>query len=378
MDLLLAVSQEENTVPYTFKATGLKVYSFEEAIFYTYHNWHFDDFLTKDFIDWLLILKLDNLVQKLEKIKELTKYSEKLMYFLSIIYYFNKNQLEKIRCEVMKWEKINESKLLKKEGDTIIFKSPKEAIKKYEKAIKIESNVTVYNNLAISYMKNFEYEKAVIAFKTAHGLDKENIDIILNYANALIETLDIKTAIKYISKARSIENNSRIHYLNAKIAFKNNDIASAICHMEEAISVESKDNYFYYLSNLYILENDYKNALIILKKMNTKNENYYEKLSEIYALCGNFSSAISSVNKAYSISKSSKHLAILASYHRQNRDLETATRIIKMAVNMPDNNLAKIEEAKIKKAKGYIKDYQNIMDSILKEAKSKYFAKNSF
>lgn len=372
--IILCQTQKDVILPYTFKKSGVNVYSLEEALYYTKKNWKESDFTRVSFIDWVnLTLGLHEISQKLETITKLETYTKRLLAFLTIIPYFDQLQLVSIKTEAELWEAENSYTLLKEEADYYAENIPKKAISIYEKVLTQGEDANIYNNIAISYMKLKMYTEAVNNFKRAYSLNKSSIEIILNYSLALIETGQIEKAYKYIKKAESFGENSDVYYLYGKICYLNKNINQGIDCLNKALSISQNNDYYYLLTKIYISARRYNEALETIKQVKDKDSIYYIKLAEVCALSKDFPGAITSIETAHNNGyKNAASLTALASYYRQNYDLNAASSTIKTALLLENNKLALLEDAKIKKSQGKLRDYQKIMENILKESKENY------
>ena len=372
--LLLSLNQKSAKTPYTFVKSRVNIYSLEEALFYTHKNWKERDFCSPAFIAWVdTILELSDISDRLQELNKMDSYADKLMGFLSITPYFEPNKLTAVKTEAMAWEEQNGATILKEEADTQVHIAPKTATDLYKRAIAKGDNAQTYNNMAISYMNRNMYKEAVQTFSTAYNLDKTNLDILLNYSLALIEVGEIEQAFRYIRRAEAIEETSYVYYLYAKICHANGNIEEAIPYLEQALSMEKNSEYYYFLATLYMFAESGDLAIKTINKIKQKDQKYYTKLAEIFAIMGDYSKAIQAMEDGHKKGyKTADTLAVLASYHRQNFDLKNAKITVQEALALEPNKLALMEDAKIKKSKGNLRDYQKIMENILKEAKENY------
>jgi tetratricopeptide (TPR) repeat protein len=378
--IVVCLTQHEITTPYIFKKTGVKVYSLEEALYYTYKNWQQQDFVSPAFTRWVEgILRLPDITKKLKEAIALENYSERLFAFLSITPYLDPIALATVRTEVELWQKDNISNHIKEEGDMHINESPELAIELYKKALDKGDNALAYNNLAISYMNMNMHTEALETFGKAYKADKENIDIMLNYSIALIDVGNIIKATTYIEKAEKLnKDNSYVHFLYGKLHYANKNANKSIESLKKAIKLEKqlgiKADYHYALARAFIVTRRYNEAIETIEQIAQKDETYYLKLSETYALSEDYPRAIREMLKVFELGAENVNtLTTLASYHRLNYDLTAAKATIEKALHLEKNNqLAIMEDAKIKKANGKLRDYQKIMENILTEAKENY------
>ena len=376
--LIACLTQEEISTPYQFKS-GVKVYSIEEALYYVYHNWKETDYTTDKFISWVKnILKEEDIAEKLIEAKQMDTFSDCLINFLSITEYFETMEIVAIKSEVLGWEKEYGWVRPKEEADSLLRKDQLDKAKDfYEKALDYGQTPELYNNMAITHMKKQEYEEAIGYFKRAYQLDKNNVKIILNLAEAYICNKDFLSAFKYLKKAETFEQaEGDTYYLYAKICMLDKNYLRAIEHLNEAIKIYPDNFYYYQLTNCYIKIRKYTEALETIKKVTDRSVTYYTQEAKVHAAYCDYPAAIQVLRKAVQIAKKEQLpevLTHLASYYRLNYDIESAKVTIKKASNIaPNNTMVKLEEAKIKKADGKMRDYQKLMDNILSQVKNDY------
>ena len=378
--IIMCLTQQEVKKPYTFKKTGVNVYSLEEALYYTYTNWQQNDFVSPAFERWVEgVLRLPDIATKIKEAVSLEDYSQRLFAFLSVTPYIDPTKIDKMKPSVQEWEQNNTGAHLKEEGDMHLNDSPALATELYKKALAKEEDPQTYNNLAISYMYTNMYDKALEAFYKAYNLDKDNLDILFNYSLSLVETGDADLAFKYIRKAKSInKENSYVYFLYGKAYYKTRNINKAIENYEKAIGMEDsiaeKSEYSYALAKAYMTARRYSEAKETIEQIKEKDYTYYTSLAEISERSEDYPGAIKAMQKVLELGyKNPNTLAKLASYHRQNYDLDSAKSAIDTALHLnASNKLAILEDAKIKKAAGKLRDYQKTMERILTEAKDNY------
>ena len=378
-ELLMCISQEEITKPYKFKV-GIDIFSFEEALYYIYHNWKetYDDFTSDDFLEWVTTTlgqaKLSSEIKELENIDNL---GDRIVKFLSITDYFDSAQLLKLRSEVSLWEKQSEWEKLKSTGDRLMQqKKPDLAYSHYEKALAYEKNAILYNNIGMAFMEMEMYGKAVANLKRAHDMDKDNTQIIINLAEAYIYREDFEQAFKFLKKAEEDNENSDVYYLYARLCIENNNLTNAIDYLNKAISLKQENSYLYKLSEIYVRMRKYQDAIKTLSMITNRDSEFYIKKASAYGLYGDYSASIKCMKEALTFSEGKKNSDVwlnLAKYHRLNYENENAERAINESLKLnPKNEVAKLEQAKIKKSQGNIKEYQKSLNSILKDFKIKY------
>ncbi len=181
-DLILVASDAENVKPYKFEATNISVYSFEQALYHCYHYWKesWDEVFIKDnFNIWVRDeLNLSYIASEIKKMKSIRSLPDRIIAFLSIIYYFDQDELDKLKKEIKDWQTQSQSEKLKEKGDSLI------AIGSFEKAIIAynavltydKKNYVVMNNIGVGYMNLEKYEKAEEWFFKAFDICNDNTE----------------------------------------------------------------------------------------------------------------------------------------------------------------------------------------------------------
>ena len=155
-EIYLCISQSENNIPYEFKMTAVRVYSFEEALYHCLHNWRqtMEDFVCASFVQWVEGMGLLHIAQKIREIAAMENFSMAFMAFLSLTDYLPKDELANLHRELVAWERRKPWEKLKEQGDFwLSSESGDRAYGFYAKALKLAENVPLYNNAAIA-LKN--------------------------------------------------------------------------------------------------------------------------------------------------------------------------------------------------------------------------------
>ena len=378
--ILLSVNQEENLVPYKFPSTGMEVYTFEEALYYIYKNWKEaqGDFLSKRFILWVNdTINQKPLASQIAELLKLDSPGERLLRFLSLTDFYSSEELSKLKAEVVVWEEQLEWERQGNTGDALMKKGePEKALYHYKKALEGFNNPKLLNNAGICLMHCGRFKEAVPYLAKAYELESNDFNIIINYAEALICNGDFEEAFKYLKKAERGGERAVIDYLYGKLALDSGNTTEAINHYERAIALEKEPFYYYALSRAYIKQRKFGKALETIEKIAVKDKEFHINQAAIYEALGDNAAAVKSMEKAVfsgDKNKSPELLALLSKYRRQNRELEKAELASSMALYADkDNKLALLEMAKVKKAGGNYKKYQNNLGEILKTLKEEY------
>ena len=370
--MVMCLTGDEIKTPYVFRKSRTAIYSLEEALYYTYTNWQYTDYTSDTFLNWVdETLKLKDIANKLKKIQKETDYTSRLLKFLTIIPFFDPITLSTLKSSVEIWSENSRKIIFKEQGDTLLDTQPQDAIVHYKNAVKEEEDAEIYNNMGIAYANDFNYTKAISSFEKAIKLEPENTLISLNLAYVLIENKNIASATHILEKVIKKGENSYVHFLYSKVYEAQKDIQNAIDSLKKAIELKPKRKYFYGLSKLYSKSRRFTDAIDILERIENRDSDFYIALADAFASVSDFPKAITTLDEAIKLGKNDGNtLATLANYHRQNYNLDKALAIVEKALSIENNNeMAKLEEAKIKKAQGKLRDYQKIMDNILTRAK---------
>ena len=376
--LILASCAEYAHNPYFFKSTNTYIYSFEEALYHCFSNWRYsqDEYFSDEFILWIKNeLGLCFIASEIEKLKCIKKISEKILKFLTLIYYFNDSEIDFIRKEILKWENKSNAEKYKEKGDRLAFEGfYDQALVAYLIALKNnKDDEKVLNNIGVCYMKGGNTEVAAKYFENAYIKNKNNKDIYYNLIEAYINSGNINNALKFLKNIKKDCTDSEIFYFNGEIAFKEHKYIEAIENYENAISLNNDKLYIIKLSEVYLKLRKYDMALNVLDKIKHDDIEVLIKKSAIYVENNNLHLAIRSIEKALTLKNDSELWRLLASYYRMDYDLNMAEKAILKALGIDsESKEVNLEYAKIKKAQGKLRDYQIILDKILNSFKKEY------
>lgn len=375
MPLLLSTSQEEITAPYEFKETKIRVYSLEEALYHVYHNWKktVDDYLCGDFISWVgTILELPQIASKLREISRIPEFSEKLILFLSLIPYFSTFEIKKIERDLKNWESQNEwDKLQDRANDLFKQKSYDKAYSLYLKAISYDDNPVLNYNIGICLMKQSLFENSLLFLEKSYISDNDNENYSCAYIESLIRSQKLPRAKNLLELQRPT---AKTFYLWGEFHYEAGDAKNALISYEKAYSFGNEFFYLYRIVDIMAKQRKFDKALELLKMSRNKNPEYFLKLGEIYVENKNISAAIKSLETAIISYPDNVDILInLATYYRLDYNTDKATFIIQKALHLQDTNKhAILELAKIEKARGNSKRYQELLNEILTEFTKNY------
>ena len=140
--LQLCTSQDNNATPYVFRATGIAVYSLEEAMYHVFHYWResLEDLQSGQIGTWVAELGLPDIAQNLIDPNE-KQPSALLIEFLQSINYFSTDDINSIKTSLHAWEQRQEWERLKERADGFVARGePAMAIPLYSRALKLEVN----------------------------------------------------------------------------------------------------------------------------------------------------------------------------------------------------------------------------------------------
>ncbi len=378
-NLLKCVSQRDIDTPYRFSLTGINVYSFEEALYHVYNYWEqsMDDFVSDEFIGWVKnVLDLSFLAAKIKQIAAIKSLSARLIGFLLIIDYFDEVQIAGIRNKVIQWESALEWERLNKKADYLMqHKDPERAVAYYKKALTFSENKMLLNNIAIALMQLENFSEAEFYLSKAYAIDNSDIIIMLNLAEGAIYNHNYEKALRMLKNAEKLEtHNPDIQYLYGELNLEAGNIRYSIDYFEKAYELNKDSYYLYRLADVYVKLRLFDKALSVLDRSENKDKVFLVKQSEVYALYNNIPAAIKCIEKALLLNKDDEALwTRLAKLYRMDYDLPRAGNAALTALGlMPSDERARLEDARIKKAQGKLKEYQHILHGILKDFKKKY------
>ena len=208
--LQFCVSQQTNDIPFTFRATGIRVFSFEEAMYHIYHYWResVDDFLSSEMITWVSGLGLSFIAAGMKEIaKGGGQFAAQVFQFFRLSEYFNETELDNLAAALKAWEARMEWEKLKERADYLVERGePARAIPLYKRALKQEENCLLQNNIGIAHMRLQSYNDAIRHLARAFQLSPNSVAIALHYIEAAILAQEYELAHELLEKAIEIRN----------------------------------------------------------------------------------------------------------------------------------------------------------------------------
>jgi tetratricopeptide (TPR) repeat protein len=159
------------------------------------------------------------------------------------------------------------------------------------------------------------------------------------------------------------------------LALNTHEYIKAVDYLNEAIRLAPNEPpYRYLLADAYIKIRRYETALSTMDHVAVKDAPFYEKLAECHAAAGQTGAAVKAMHKALFMNGAGAGLWVkLAAYHRLDYDLTQAEGAVTRALLIdPENERAKLENARIKKSLGRTREYQAILHDLLACLRKKY------
>ncbi|MCL2852356.1 MAG: tetratricopeptide repeat protein [Defluviitaleaceae bacterium] len=371
-ELYLAVSHEENKIPYKFKMTDINVYSLEEAAFHVYKYWREsgEEFLSQEFIDWTRdILKLPYYASQLTHLNEKNSLSGRLVGFLSLFESYDEIRLSSLRAALQEWEARLMWERLKENADYLYRQgNPSKAAGLYKRALEYSENYQILNNYAMSLMKLYRFEEAAALLERAVALEPGSVRLRLGLAESHIRARNLEAGLRSLISAGELDpGNPDIDYMHGLLNLETGDTRHSIDNFKKALSAKYDPHYVYSLAQVYIRLRTYDKAAEALETIIVKDKAYHIIKADIHRLTHNIPAAIKSIEQALATSRGDAELwTKLAAYHRLDYDLTKAENAVKKALAIdPSHERARFESAKIKKAQGKTKEYQTTLGGIL-------------
>lgn len=377
--LIVPVSQKAADKGYKFKATGVSVYTFEEALYHCLHFWKqsVDDFCCEEFVAWVKDeLGLSFLSSKIKDIGKGEGFGERLIRFLGLSDYLDGDEVEGLRGELLEWESRLEWEKLKERGDDLMDKGESEkAFALYCKALLYADNVALYNNAAIALMKQGDFAGAAEYLAKALSLEPDNVEVLLHLAEAKVLDGDLEGAGELLDAAQVYGIRPEIHFFRAEIQERDGNVHGSVSLYEQAIAMAPDEaHYIYALAEVYAKLRQYEKATKVMERVRVKDKAYLKKLAELHVKNNNIPAAVRCIEQALVANRSDANLwARLAAYHRQNYDLDKAHSAITAAMAIDQKSArVSLEYARVRKAQGRIKDYQVVLNRVLDGLKNRY------
>jgi len=379
--LQLCVSQQINETPFYFNSTGIRVYSFEEAIYHVFHYWResADDFLSEPMITWVSDLGLSYLASKMKELACIDNFTAQVLGFLQLIDYFSADEISGLKATLQAWEMRREWEKLNERADYLVQRGePGRAVPLYKRALKYEENAALLNNIGVVHMQLSASKKAASYLARACALEPDNTNILRHYIEAAILCGQYENAEAALGKLKHLAPTcADFQFLHGLLAYEQKDYTKAIAFYEKAIELDpSVPFYVYKMADAHKAMRQFSKALEALQSIPNKDAAYYVKEAEIHAALGDVPDSLKCMRLATSAADGATNAnlwAKLAEYYRRDYDWRRAEKAIAHAISLsPDNDLVRLENARIKKGLGRTRDHQNELADILKSFKDRY------
>jgi len=378
-NLYLTASQIENDIPYTFTMTGVRVYSLEEALYHCLHHWRNTsaDFLSEPFIKWVEgSLGLGKIGARLREISRMESFSVQFVAFLSVVNYLPQDSLVPLGKEIVLWEKRQVWEKLAEQGDFWVLRGEGEkAYAFYDKALSYQENATLLNNAGVALMHMTSYDEAAEHFTRAARLEPSNSQLKFNLIEAYIFAGNHESAQNLIEEVVAKNpDHPEVFYFQAETLFRNKSYFEAIKLYEKAAGLAYDPQYIYRICDCYMEMQLYDKALAAMQAVSVQDVAFLRKQAGYYAKAGDILTAIKCIEKAIDSYANDVELwTVLARYHRMNHNLIGATRAVTTALSLsPENATALLEQARISKVQGRVREHQGILSRILSKFKREY------
>ena len=378
--LLFCVNQQINEQPYTFKTTGIRVYTFEETLYHVFHFWResVDDFLSEGMISWVGELGHSYLAARMKDLAVKEPFTKRVLDFLKLVDYFSQDDLSRLKEQLEAWETRREWEKLKERADYFVTRGePSKAIPLYKQALVSEENVSLLNNIAVAYMQVGSHMDALRALTRALTIAPANHDLLFHYIEAAILSGEYPNARKALEIAKSkVPDSADIPFLTGLMAWGQKDYTGALQYFDKALEIDDTvPHYIYMAADVHLAMRRYDKALAILARLGARDSAYFTKEAEIYAASGDIPGAIKAMENAVNVSASpdAALYAKLAGYYRRDYEPRRAEEAIQKALLIdPEHDMVRLENARIKKGLGRTREYQAALNDVLGSFKDRY------
>ncbi|GHU53126.1 hypothetical protein AGMMS49975_10410 [Clostridia bacterium] len=387
--LILAQNQKEQPVPYTFRATNISVYTFEEVLYHSYT--HFkdsaDDITTEEFLAWATAIGLGYIAARIrDEIVPLESFTEKLTGFLTLIEYFDDDEIEELREKLTYWENRREWERLKERADLAAGSSPARAYALYKRALLHGENADILNNMGVCLMQMRKFDEAYTCLAKSYQLCDRHSSragvIVFSLAEAAIYSRNFDAAQEILDRLQKAKNpqTDKIFYLYGELNLALGDTKTPVKYFEQAFDERPQPLYAYRLADAYLSLRMFDKALRSLDNLSAvfseikRDSSFLRKQAEVNAKAQNLPTAIRLIEKAVVFDKNNIELWVdLAMYYRVNYDVVKAQSAVAAALALDDTDeRALLENARIKKALGRTRDYQEGIKTVLLSLKKRY------
>jgi len=329
-------------------------------------------------ITWVSDLGLSYIASKMKELAGTDNFTAQILGFLQIVDYFNAEEINGLKITLQAWEMRQEWEKLKERADYLAQRGePGRAVPLYKRALQYEENADLLNNLGVAHMQLAASKEAARYLARACALEPDNINVLRHYIEAAILCGQYENAEAALAKLEP--NCADIQFLYGLLAYEQKNYTKAIAFYEKAIGLDSAVSYYVYkMADAYKAMRQFAKALEALHAISDKDAAYYVKEAEIHAAAGDVPASLKCMRRATNAADGATNASLwakLAEYYRRDYDWRRAEKAISHAISLsPDNDLVRLESARIKKGLGRTRDYQNQLADILRSFKDRYRA----
>lgn len=229
---------------------------------------------------------------------------------------------------------------------SITLKRYNDGIEYLENALALNpSHFQIYNNLGTAYLLIGQREKAISCYQKAIKIKPEDSVSYYNIASIYQIQNKHEQACDYFEKAYQLENRENYLVSLALSELKSGQILKATKHYKAlALLHPEKDSFQYNLASCYELQKDYEQAIIIMKRLLSRNPKSFtmaQKLANLYIEVRQFRQAKDLYDSILlKVAPSSEILYQYAILSTQLYDTATAEKIFKKVIKMEPDNAA--------------------------------------
>ena len=373
-NLLLCVSQVDNQTPYVFKITNTKVFSLEETLFHVYYNWKntADELFTPAFTGWVRDdLRLPEIAHKINAYAD-DPFDRRLIAFLQVIDYFDDYEINSLRAELAAWAKRVEWEKLKDRGDYLTTHgAPEKAVAVYLQALDGSRQARLLNNLAVALTQLERYGESAALLNEAMGLEPDNDELKLNYAEARLYAGKAGEAREILDKLPPSE---PVFILLGEIYGRAGETDNALMNFKAAVEAGGSDASLYRLAEFYVEQAAYDKAVSTINRVKAQDAQTAFIRAGICRAQSDFPSAAEILEKALATWPNDVALWLaLSECGRDNMDLKQAEQAVAKALSLqPDNARAQLELVKVKRAQNKVREYREALRRLIDSLKNEY------
>lgn len=210
-----------------------------------------------------------------------------------------------------------------------------------------------YNQKALAFYKNNDYQSAEKYFAKALFWKRNNVDVLINYSKTLLNLDKDDEALKILEKLfEKSPGHAEYYALNGQILVKNKDYKEAIDQLNQAIENDSLLSHAYYyrgiakanLNDLTGAADDYTKA----QEIDKSNIDALKEGTSLYVKLANYEASIENYNKILELDpKNIDAFMQRGNFKMKIGDYNSAIADFSQVINLsPDNGNAYFERGK--------------------------------